>query len=683
MRLLIARRGRAEILEVPDPIPAGDEVLVETAWSAVSAGTERQAVQDLAFSPRALFRRARLGWGKALASWRRRGGRATLGKIGEAARKPVPLGYSATGRVLAVGSEVGDLAPGDWIVAVGPGAHHATRLLARRAFCAKLPNAHLARDASAGALVGVALHAMGRAGIEEGSDAAVFGLGAIGQFMVQSLRALTCRVAAFDPLAARRKLAAAAGAEVHATPRSEGGHFDAVFLCARARDPDLIADAIALCRRRARIVAVGEFPLAWPRESAYAREVDLRVSAGYGADRYAADGLAASRAAGGRLRTVEENLQTFLRWLDEGKISTKNLDPEVIPFGSEPRASSSAVLTFYEYSGGEAARPFVVLPETAGAPGALGAALVGPGRFAREVHLPNLNALRARYRLRWIVGHSPLAAREAAERFGCPRATCDLDRVLKDPEVDALVVATPHAGHAEIVEKALGARKNVFVEKPLALSLAEVARIEGAARAAAGRVLFVGFNRRFAPASLRIASDLAGRSGPLNLRYVFRQEPLPLGEWAGLSKHGGRFVGEACHAVDWICWLVGAPVVERSRAWDEEGAAVLQLRFADGSRALLAAGPRREAEAWKERVEVACGDASWILSDFTDLEVRRRDVVRAKKRFFGKGHREALEAFAAAIAAPPPGEDPFGFFASSRLVLELDAMLHDAKAQTG
>lgn len=670
-----------EILDVPDPIPRGEEVVIATAWSAVSAGTELQAVRDLAFSPRALFRRARLGWGKALASWRRRGGRATLGKIGDAVRKPVPLGYSATGQVLSVGTDVHDLAPGDWVVAVGPGAHHATRLLARRAFCAKLPDARLARDAAAGALAGVALHAIGRAGIGEGSDAAVFGLGAIGQFMAQSLRALKCRVAAFDPLSARRALAKAAGAETHASPRSARGLFDAVFLCARARDPDLIADALALCRRRARLVVVGEFPIALPRESAYAREVDLLVSAGYGADRYTDDGLAISRGANARLPTVAENLQTFLHWLEQGKISPQNLDPEVRPFGSESRAPSRAVLSFYEYAGDETARPVVVLSEAAGASGAFGTALVGPGRFAREVHLPNLKALRARYRLRWVVGHSPLAAREAAEGFGCPRATCDLDLVLNDPEVAALVVATPHAGHAEIVEKALGAQKSVFVEKPLALSLAEMARIETATRAAAGKVLFVGFNRRFAPASLRIASDLAGRRGPRNIRYAVSLDPLPPGEWASLPKHGGRFVGEACHAVDWICWLVGAPVAGRSGARGEDGAAGVQLDFADGSRALLSVRPWREAGAPKERVEVACGDAVWILSDFMDLEVRQQDVVRARESFSDKGHRAALAAFAAALAHPPPGDDPSGFLATSRLVLDLDAMLRGANAR--
>jgi polar amino acid transport system substrate-binding protein len=565
------------------------------------------------------------------------------------------------------------------VVAVGPGAHHATLGCARRSFCARIPRPELARDASAGALVGVALHAMHRAGIEGGADAAVLGLGVIGQFMVQALRAAGCRVVAFDPLVDRRALAAAAGAEAHAAPFPRAGSFDAVFLCARADAPDVVASAVSLCRRRARMVVVGEFPIELPREAAYAREVELLVSAGYGDDRYAGDALPASRVGARPPRTVAHNLEAFLRGLDEGRISPSRLDPRVLPFGGGGGGGPGAVLTFYEYAPGAARRACLELPHGRGeSPGALGVALVGPGRFAREVHLPNLRAMPALFRLRCVVGHSPLGAREAAARFGVARATCDLGAALGDPGVSALVVCTPHAAHAATVERALSARKHVFVEKPLGLSLAEVARVGEAARAAPGTVLFVGFNRRFAPASLRIASDLARGRGPLNVSYTFCQDPLPPGEWAGLPEHGGGFVGEVCHAVDWICWLVGAPVAEKAGSAGADGAAGVQLRFADGSRALLAVRPRSAPGEPKERVEVACGDAAWITRDFADLEVRQRDAVRERRGFEGKGSREALEAFAAAIADPPPGEDPFGFLASGRLVIELDAMLRGA-----
>ncbi|MCC7517934.1 MAG: Gfo/Idh/MocA family oxidoreductase [Verrucomicrobiae bacterium] len=680
MRLLIARRGRTEMIEAPDPVPSEDEVLIETAWSAVSAGTERQAARDLSLAPSALLRRARLGWDKIAASRRGRGWRATLAKIGEAAAKPVPLGYSASGRVRAVGAAAEGFAPGDFVVAVGPGAHHATLLCARRAFCAKLPRPELARDASAGALAAVALHARHRAGLDGSADAAVFGLGVIGLFMVQTLRTTGCRVTAFDPLSERRALAVAAGAEAHEAPFPGVGAFDAVFLCARADASGLLADAITLCRRRARVVVVGEFPLELPREAAYAREVELLVSAGYGDDRYAAGALPMSRLWTRPARTVAQNLETFLRGLEEGRFSVEKLNPAIRPFDEAAApASSAAALTFYRYDGRLSARPRLDLRRDAGGgPGTLGVALAGPGRFAREVHLPNLKARRARFRLQGIVGHSPLGAREAALRFGAVCATCDLDLMLRDPEVAALVVATPHAGHAAAAERALAARKHVFVEKPLCVTLAEWMRLAAAARAAEGIVLFVGFNRRFAPATRQIAADLAEERRPRSVRYTLCQDALPPGEWAGEACHGGRFVGEACHAVDWICALIGAPAVEHSGA-TAAGAAGAQVRFADGSQALLTVRPRRAPNEPKERIEVACGDALWILRDFTDLEVRQANAVRARRSFRSKGHGEALDAFAAAVAHPPSGGDPFGFLASSRLVLELDAALRGTR----
>lgn len=682
MRLLIARQGRTGFVELPDPVPSAGEVLVETAWSAVSAGTEQQAVRDLSLSPSALLRRARLGWEKIGASLRRRGWRATLEKIGDASSKAVPLGYSASGRVLAVGGGVEDLAPDDWVVAVGPGAHHATLLCARRAFCAKLSRPELARDASAGALAGVALHAMHRAGIEGGGDAAVFGLGVIGQFMVQALRAAGCRVVAFDPVAERRALAAVDGAEVHEAPLPGAGTFDAVFLCARGDAPGLVASAVSLCRRRARIVVVGEFPIELPREQAWAREVELLVSAGYGDDRYRGEGPGTSGLWTRPPRSVAQNLETFLRWLAEGRIAPSKLNPVVVPFDCAAGGSFSSVLTFFEYPGRVTPRPVLELrTSTEAAPGTVGVALVGPGRFAREVHLPNLRAMPLLFRLRCVVGHFPLAAREAAVRFGAERVTCDLEAALRDPGVSAILVATPHANHAALVEKALAARKHVFVEKPLALSLAELDRVEKAARAAPGTLLFVGFNRRFAPVSLRIAADLARDRKPINLCYTFCQDPLPPGEWTGLPEQGGRFVGEVCHAVDWVCWLAGAHVTERSGAVDAEGATGIQLRFADGSQALIRVRPRRREGEPKERIEVACGNAAWITEDFTSLvHVRQGEAMQKRRSFEGKGHREMLAAFAAAIAGPPPGVDPFGFLASSRLVLELDALLRGAGA---
>lgn len=680
MRLLIARRGRTEFVELPDPVPSAGEVLIQTAWSAVSTGTEQQAVRDLSLSPSALLRRARLGWGKIGASLRNRGWRATLGKIGDAASKPVPLGYSASGRVLAVGDEVKDLTPGDEVVAVGPGAHHATLLCARRAYCAKLPRPELARDASSGALVGVALHAMHRAGIEGGGEVAVFGLGVIGQFMVQVLRAAGCRVVAFDPVAERRSLAVSSGADVHEAPLPGTGTFDAIFLCARGDAPGLVARAISLCRRRARIVVVGEFPIELPREQAWAREVELLVSAGYGDDRYGGDGLGTSGLWTRPPRSVAQNLETFLRWLDEGRIAPSKLNPAVVPFAGAAENPPSSVLTFFEYPGRVIPQLALELRPLAEAiPGVVGVALVGPGRFAREVHLPNLRAMPSLFRLRCVVGHSPLAAREAAVRFGAERVTCDLDAALCDPGVSAVLVATPHADHATMVERVLVARKHVLVEKPLGLSLSELDRVGRAVRAAPKAVLFVGFNRRFAPVSLRIAADLNRNRKPLMIHYTFCQDPLPPGEWAGLMEQGGRFVGEVCHAVDWVCWLVGEPVTERSGVMGADGATGIQLRFADGSQALIGVRSHRREGGPKERIEVACGDAAWITEDFAFLEVRQGDVVREQRSFGGKGHREMFEAFAAAIVAPPTGVDPFGFLASSRLVLDLDAQLRGAK----
>jgi myo-inositol 2-dehydrogenase/D-chiro-inositol 1-dehydrogenase len=126
-------------------------------------------------------------------------------------------------------------------------------------------------------------------------------------------------------------------------------------------------------------------------------------------------------------------------------------------------------------------------------------------------------------RLAAVVDPAPGAAQRLADRLGAGRAATDAADVLADPDVDAVVIAAPSAYHADLVVAAAAAGKGVFCEKPMAMSLADADRAIDAARAA-GVVLQVGFNRRFA-ADWRAARALLddGRLGtPRQLRSLTR-----------------------------------------------------------------------------------------------------------------------------------------------------------------
>lgn len=706
MQLLIARNGKVEITDAPDPVPAENEVLIQTAFSSISPGTELQALSQQSRSLWSLLERGYRSYGKVKASLARRGWKQTLAKVSEAIDRPQTLGYSLAGRVTRVGAAVQDFGPGDWVTAVGPWAYHGTLVAVPRRFCAPIARPEMVRDASTAALACTAIHAVHRAELSAGAEVAVFGLGIIGQFTVQALCASGHRVVAFDPVEGRRSDAKTAGASVFdlhdfdfakgSLLSSHGEGFDAVFLCARTESPDLFQQAARLCRKRGRLMVVGEFPINLPRESAYAKEIEIRFSAAYGDGRYdlTYERLDQDYPIAFARWTVERNLRLFVRWLEEGRIAPYRFSSRTVHFRNAPGVYQELADTpggkapewmVLEYSGLVIGKPVLRMrPRSVAGEGAISVAVVGTGRFATETHLPNLRHAADQFIPHTLVGRSPPKAARLAEQFGFQQVTCNLPDALGNPEVAALLIATPHDLHADQVVAGLETGKHVFVEKPLCIRLEELDRIEKTYRRvnqSKSQVLFVGFNRRYTPLSQKLFEQRQRDRLPLEIRCEFQAPPLPPGEWYDRPEQGGRFVGEVCHAVDWIAWLVGAPVQRTVILPGLDGNQDIYLQFGDASRAHLRYRPVQEVVGCKERVEVSWPSTRWLIEDFLRLQIYEKDRLVQTDRWTSKGHREVLSAFAAAIAQPAKGDDPDGFFASSRLVLELDQALRAESAK--
>ena len=144
--------------------------------------------------------------------------------------------------------------------------------------------------------------------------------------------------------------------------------------------------------------------------------------------------------------------------------------------------------------------------------------------------------------------------------------------------------------------RALAARRHVWCEKPLALTLDELDAVEKAWRGS-GRQLAVGFNRRWSPAVLAAQRALAGVAAPKLVVYRVAAGPVPDGHWYHDRRQGGRLLGEVCHFVDTAQALVGAPIEDVTALPGGGGAGVVHgddvavsLRFADGSLAAIAYG---------------------------------------------------------------------------------------------
>ncbi len=177
-------------------------------------------------------------------------------------------------------------------------------------------------------------------------------------------------------------------------------------------------------------------------------------------------------------------------------------------------------------------------------------------------------------------------------------------------------------------------------------------------------LLTAGFNRRFAPLARRMAAFFAGRKEPLAALYRVNAGYIPPDHWLhDPVQGGGRIIGEACHFVDFLAFLVGAPPVRVSAQGLPDGGryrrdnVLLTFTFADGSLGTVAYLANGDKAFPKERVEAFAGGRAAALDDFRSLEMAadgRRRVLRSRLRQ-DKGHRAEWQAFAAAIRS---GGDP-------------------------
>ncbi len=711
MKQILIRGGKAEVREMPVPTCGPREILVETAYSLISAGTESATLESSAPPPSGTLwsRRAKKA-GEVARMVRDRGPQGALDASRARLEGPsFVTGYSLAGTVREVGAEVDDIVPGQRVACAGASsAHHAEVVAVPRMLATPVPEGLGLDDAAFVTLGAIAMQGVRQAELRLGESALVLGLGLIGQLTVSLLAASGCRVIGADLDPARVELARGLGLtdgvvvgedslETAAQQLSAGRGVDAVLLTAGTASSEPIRQAMRLVRKRGRVVVVGAVGLELEREPFYVREAELRISCSYGPGRYDADYEERGQDYPyGYVRWTENrNMESFLELVARGQVPVAPLVNLRLPL--ERAGEAFAAL------GGEGERPLGVLleyPDSAGAPperrievvpqrreGKLGVALVGPGSFAQAVHVPNLAALGGVAALRTVVGRTANAAREAARKAGAEGAATSFDEVLGDPAVDVVLIATRHDQHAEQACRALEAGKAVFLEKPAALSFEELTRLEQAL-AAHPRPFTIGFNRRFAPDLVPLAARLAKRRGPVVLDYRVNAGKLPRDHWALDERGGGRLIGEGCHMLDLLRHLVGAPVV----AWRVLPLApppgrddlplgdniAVSLRYADGSLATLSYTSLGDAALGKERIEAHWDGVSAVMDDFRSLAFG--GDAPARRMAPAKGHRALLEAFlehaAGRAEAPIPVEE---CLETSRLVLELAAAARGAE----
>lgn len=679
------RTGVTSVIEVPIPKPGPGTLLVRTAASAVSPGTERAMVE---FAGMSLVGKARSRPDlvrQTIDKARREGILSTLEAVQNRLDQPMPLGYSSAGTVVEVGPAVDGFHDGDRVVCAGGGcAVHGEYAVVPKNLVAHLPSNVDFESGAFATLGAIALHGFRLAEPQVGERVAVIGLGVLGLLAAQVARAAGCHVLGIDIDRARVALASELGLEAVARDQAEtaaasisgGRGFDMVLICAHADTSDPVELAGAIAGDRGRVVSIGVVGLELPRKTYFDKELSFVVSRSYGPGRYDP----AYEEGGhdypfGYVRWTEgRNLAAFVDLVGAGRVDVRSLITHRIPIerGADAYTLISAdraepflgVVISYPEAAAPPERGAVktapLAPQSA-APVRLGA--LGAGGFATGTLFPILRKVEG-IELTALASASGYKGAHAARRFGFGSAHADETALLRDDRVNTIAVLTRHHLHARQTAAALRAGKHVFCEKPLALSRDELLEVEQALRASS-RLLMVGFNRRFAPMSIRLREFLAQAREPLLIHYRVSAGLLPAGHWHyDPGQGGGRIVSEVCHFIDYLTFLTGAlptRVLTRALPGDDryhEENVVLTVDLAEGSMGVIAYLANGDRAMAKERIEASGGGYSAVLDDFRCLDLYasgRRSTVRGRLRQ-DKGHRAAWQAFSAAIRSggPPP-----------------------------
>ncbi|MGW0965730.1 bi-domain-containing oxidoreductase [Streptomyces sp. NPDC002516] len=688
------KSGELALLDVPVPGCKPDGVLVRTAYSLISTGTELMKVSEAGMSMLGKARSRPDQVAKVVQSVATNGVPATYRKVMGKLDSYTPLGYSLCGVVEQVGAGIDDVKVGDLVACAGnEHALHAELNWVPKNLYAPVPDGLAPRHAAFGTVGSIAMQGVRQGESRLGEVALVIGLGLIGQLVVQLLTASGVRVVGADPDPARCELAERLGAAACGDPASAavenavaeltGGHgVDQVYLAAGGGSNQPVELAARLSRDRGRVVDIGKCRLDLPWNAYYEKELDVRFSRSYGPGRYdPAYELEGRDYPIGYVRWTERrNLACFLDLVARGSVDVEPLVSHVADFDDAVETyqnlkdgSLKAVAVLFRYPGDTAEAeapeaPEVAVPavrrggaEVSAPPRAaktpVRLAFVGAGNYATSMLLPHL-AQRDGIELSTVVTTTALSAANAQRKFGFAEATTDLDAVLGDKSVDAVFVVTRHSSHAELTRKALLAGKTVFVEKPLALTEDELAGVLAAVEESGNDRLQVGFNRRFSPLLQEARKRFGARTGPASLRYLVNAGQLTQGSWyLQQGTEGSRFAGEGGHFVDTASWLLDAdPVSVYAVAPSGNEDLQIVLGYPDGSTATISYVTTGAPGFPKETLDLVADGKVLRLDDFVRASVygRKRWVSSRLPKARDKGQSAELAAFVKAVRTGGP-----------------------------
>ncbi|WIO75374.1 bi-domain-containing oxidoreductase [Porticoccaceae bacterium LTM1] len=676
--------GETHLSDVPCPEPRSGQILIKTESSLVSVGTERMLID---FGKANWIEKARQQPDKVkmvLDKVKTDGLLPTLDAVRSKLDQPLPLGYCNVGTVVDSGGS--SFTKGDRVVSNG---HHAQIVRVPKNLVVKIPDSVDNESAAFTVLGSIAMQGVRLAEPTIGETFVVTGLGLIGLLTVQILKANGCRVIGLDFDSKKCELAREFGAETVdlskgedpiqiAASYSRGSGVDGVIITASSKSNEIIHQAATMCRKRARIILVGVVGLELRRSDFYEKELTFQVSCSYGPGRY--DDSYELKGNDYPLPfvrwTEQRNFEAVLDLMASGALNVKPLVSHTYSFFDaldaykvlEDRSSLGILLTYPRSPLPELLQKSVQLKDVCVEASSLAkVSFVGAGNYASRVLIPAFK--KAGATLGSIITSGGVSAAHHGAKNSFQEASTEFSNCLKE-DVDAVVIATRHDLHAAQTIESIKSGKHVFVEKPLALTLQELSNIEKEYKAQAKPLsVMVGFNRRFAPHIKKMKELISSKKMPKTFIMTMNAGNIPSDHWTQDPEvGGGRIIGEACHYIDLMRFLVGAPITgwNAIKVADDKGLdvtddkAIITLSFEDGSIGSIHYFANGGKSFPKERVEVFCDDAVLQLDNFRKLRGHGwKGFSKLSSLSQDKGQNACAEAFIRSLKQG--GEPPISF----------------------
>jgi predicted dehydrogenase/threonine dehydrogenase-like Zn-dependent dehydrogenase len=667
------KSGEISLKELPRPSPGANQVLVKSICSLVSPGTERMLLE---FGQGSWLAKARQQPDKVrevLQKIKNDGLSPTLKAVFNKLNQPLPLGYSNLGIVEEVGSAGLGIKKGMRVLTNGP---HAEMALVHAHLCVAVPEQVQNDDAVFGILAAIALQGNRLLKPELGETVAVIGLGLVGLISVQLLKANGCKVLAFDPNPQRVALAQEAGVAAYvldescdpvkiASAASAGYGIDGVLICASTNSNQPIEIAPQMCRKRGRVVLVGVVGLELSRRDFYEKEISFQVSCSYGPGRYDAfyENKGLDYPIGFVRWTEERNIIAVLELMQQNRLSCASYISGRHKFNQADKkyaeivqdSSQLGILFEYVQEQDLSSRKVILSASNFSAKTNLNLSFIGAGSHVQATLVPAFSKTAAK--LRGICSRTGVAASKIAQDFSFNFNSTEINDILQDADCQAVVISTRHDSHADLAAMCINAGKHVFVEKPLALNIEQLKKVAQALDQNPEIQVAIGFNRRFAPATVAISEKLKNRHQPMAITITVNAGAIAASNWNNDPEQGGgRIIGEACHFIDLAQALTSSAIekvyCQALHLGDDKvlNNACISLEFLDGSIASINYLCNGDKSIAKEKIQVFCEGKVYEIDNFTKVSgLGAKHALKNGLKGQNKGHQACAATFIEAI----------------------------------